>query len=825
MQITKNILFFISITIFFLSSCKTKKSVKAKNINKERVEKKATQEVEKVAFNVSAEKNKNSKRNKPRQKTKNLKISQKNKIFELTWVGFDFQKKNKQVLIEIITSGNPSYQLISENRVNSAKSLTIRFTKTRLRKKMFYDLDTTEFRSPVSYIKTKENKKDITTDVTLVFREKTDGSLYSYDGDVLLKYKIPEHYFSSDNTKIDKESELKKSSSVIPKVEEGSIKPAKIIEQAAYGFCEKRLASFFSFEDSCVKNLYFKTVSNQDFENQFDDLDDNDYSNNEMNNDNNEMNNDNNEMNNDNNEMNNDNNEMNNDNNEMNNDNNEMNNDNNEMNNDNNEMNNDNNEMNNDNNEMIYNINEKRLESEKDLLPKNENNQIYVKGGEVKVNLEFKDAPLKDVVRALSLESDINFVFKNEIGENRVNINLKNTPWVAALQAVLESNSLGMIKLKDNIVRIDTIENIDNEKKKLREAKKLSSALLPTKVMVIRLSYGKANEIQSVVESFLSAQKGYDKRINIKSDKLSNSLIVEAIPTDLRKIKELVEKIDLRTPQVKVEIRVVEVLKSVNKFLGIDWGGPLRINRGRGLGFGSLIFPNDITSAFSVDTGAAAHTGGSFDTHFGSINNSVELDLRLRLSESLNQTRNLQNASVIVLNNSEAKMQVGKTDIFERDTPMQGKLEPITVEYLLDILVKPIITAEGSIQMNISIKNNSPASVGGGAMASVYNREINTELLRKNGETAVIGGLHTTQYVKTEKGLPFVSKIPILGLFFRSEGHIQDKRELMIMVTPTIVASAFQEKVVNQQNVLNNSININSGNNSNQEDILVDNLE
>lgn len=448
------------------------------------------------------------------------------------------------------------------------------------------------------------------------------------------------------------------------------------------------------------------------------------------------------------------------------------------------------------------------------------------------VSIDFKGAAIKDVLQTLSKENHSNFVFPDDIGEKKVFISLRNTPWNQALNAILDTYGLGMVPLKGGVLRIDTLERLNGEKKNIEQIRKNGSILQPTKVMIFRLSYASSDKIIKMIQEMLPALK-YDDRIKVQSDERTNSVVVEATLPDLEKVRRIVEKIDLRTPQVKIDIRVLEILKKVDKFLGVNWGGPIRYDHSRGLGFGNMVFPNSATSAFSVDTKAFANAtnGVAFDTHLGSLNNIFELDLRLRMAELASYTRGLQNTNVTVLDNQSASIEAGTEDYFSVPVGLNdNRLSSVKSTLLLK--VKPHITADGSVQMNIHISRDSPKDLANDkASVSKNITNLETDLLRKSGETAVIGGLYSTSLIRTETGVPFFSSIPILGALFRSKGTTEDKHELMILVTPVIVplspeprpdkvamkepiqnsAAPTEAKRKNTQNISYNSINENTG--------------
>ncbi len=411
------------------------------------------------------------------------------------------------------------------------------------------------------------------------------------------------------------------------------------------------------------------------------------------------------------------------------------------------------------------------------------------------ISLDFKGASLREVIRAISSETQINFILPDRISNQKVYLSLKDVPWDNALRAILEANDLGMIKMKGNVIRIDSLSVLDKEHEDLDAIRKKAALSTPTKVLVVRLSYAKAKSITSIISDMLPSAS-YDKRVKVQADERTNSVVVEAIPQELSKVRSLIERIDMQTPQVKIESRVIEVLKSSNSFLGINWGMPLNFDQGRGLGFGNLVFPNNFISAFSVDSGAAsaARGDGKFDIHVGSLNNVTSLDLRLRMGELTNQTRSLQNNNVLVVDGETANIEAGQEDFFNVPTG-NGQTSMSSVKYTLSLNVTPHITADGTVQMMVKIENSAPTTPTKSAATSKSLRTLTTNLMRKSGETAVIGGLYTTTFVEERQGWPYLSQLPIVGILFGSNSKTENRRELIILVTPTIVSFKERTKI------------------------------
>ena len=445
------------------------------------------------------------------------------------------------------------------------------------------------------------------------------------------------------------------------------------------------------------------------------------------------------------------------------------------------------------------------------------------------IRLDFRDAPVSQVIRMIANESGINFIISPEAGTKKTSISLKNVPWDVALRAVLESNRLGMQEIAPGLVRIDYLKVFSDDKDAEERARQSTEALVPTKVLVMPLNYAKAEDAAKIAAAMLPkvtdpqnvAQKRNFERFKAQADTRSNAVIVEATPNVLATIKALLERLDAQTPQVRIASRLVEVTNDIFDGLGVAWGAPLNMDPGRGLGFGSLPFPNNMTSQFSVDPGGGTnYPGGSAAVKFGSLNNMIALDLKLKFYETKRKAETLQTQDVVVQDNEKAMVSAGSTDFFQTSAGIGGTGTLSPIDYNLSMSVTPHITADGAVQMKLEIKGDSPKP-SSSAAASKSTRQLQTTLLKRSGETAVIGGLYSSEVSKTHRGVPYLSSIPLIGALFRSTDTIDSKKDLLIMVTPTIVGAAtassngaadggFQAPVVANNaaiNAVNNAVN------------------
>jgi type II secretory pathway component GspD/PulD (secretin) len=282
--------------------------------------------------------------------------------------------------------------------------------------------------------------------------------------------------------------------------------------------------------------------------------------------------------------------------------------------------------------------------------------------------------------------------------------------------------------------------------------------------------------------------------MKVTSDPRTNTIIIEAVPELLSKFKSIIEKLDTPTPQVRIAVKVIEATESFNYDVGVKWGTNLFLDSARGLGFGGLPFPKSAASNLAIDVPSTSANTATIGARLGSLSNGVNLDAIIGFSELRQNAKILQNTSVLVLDQQPATIVAGTTDYFEMSSVKTAGGETsaslVDIQYNLTLNVTPAISADGSVGMNVKLDADTPLqTTAKSAVAGKANKRLNTFMIRKSGETAVIGGVYTTKKDDVVRAVPFFSKIPIIGWLFKSNKQEMKKTELIIFVTPTIVAA------------------------------------
>lgn len=424
-----------------------------------------------------------------------------------------------------------------------------------------------------------------------------------------------------------------------------------------------------------------------------------------------------------------------------------------------------------------------------------------------RIDLDLKDADIHNILRLLADVGRVNIVTADDVQGN-VTIRMRNVPWDQALDVVLQAKGLGMVR-SGNLIRVAPLATLQKERELRLAAAKQEYELTPLETRLIPVSYAQADELQARAKDLLSP------RGSIAVDERTNVLIARDISGNLNNIEELVRSLDTQTPQVLVEARIVEATSTYARDIGIQWGGDVTFSEATGNPTG-IAFPSRVTAAggnydqntnsrglspfqnnvpqpnFAVNLPAATGTGqgGALGFSLGSIDNNLNIGIRLSAAEASGLLRIVSSPRILTLDNRDARISQGTLIPFAQISA-QG-VQTTFQEAKLQLLVRPHVTADGSISMHVKINRDEPdfnrTSPRGDP--TILKREAETDLLVMDGHTAVIGGIFTRNTGRNLDQIPFFGDIPILGVLFQRRRANDNRNELVIFITPRIVNRA-----------------------------------
>lgn len=421
-----------------------------------------------------------------------------------------------------------------------------------------------------------------------------------------------------------------------------------------------------------------------------------------------------------------------------------------------------------------------------------------------RIDLDFKDADIHNILRLLAEVGGVNIVTSDDVAGS-VTIRMRDVPWDQALDVIMEAKGLGAER-KGNLIRVAPQSVLEKERELAIARRTQQVQLAPLETRLIPVSYATASELQPRVQEVISS------RGIVSVDERTNVLIVRDIVDNLDDVEELVRTLDTQTPQVLVEARFVEATSSYTRDVGIQWGGDISFNQAFGNQTG-LVFPSNIGIAgggydtttptqglspiasrtevpnFAVNLPAAVGTGsgGALGLTFGSVDGNYNLNVRLSAAEQTGSLKVVSSPRVLTLDNHAARISQG-TQIPYSQISAQG-VQTAFQTALLQLQVTPHVTSDGSVALKVNVTRNEPdfSRTGANGQPTILKREADTELLVKDGHTAVIGGIYTRNTGRTVDQIPFFGDIPILGLLFQRRRMLDNRNELLIFLTPRIV--------------------------------------
>jgi type IV pilus assembly protein PilQ len=422
-----------------------------------------------------------------------------------------------------------------------------------------------------------------------------------------------------------------------------------------------------------------------------------------------------------------------------------------------------------------------------------------------RISMDFKDAELSNIFRIIADVSNLNVITTDEV-KGKVTLRLINVPWDQALDIILRSKGLGAVQ-EGNILRIAPIASIQREEQERLNAQKTiemskveaisreeeSRTLREGVFDTIPVSYSKASELLTKIKPQVS------KFAKLDSDDRTNVLIIKDLPQNIEDLKKLVARLDTATPQVLIEARIVEVDTTFTRELGVQWGGNYTGNSGGtqyGIGGVQSTAINSTTTTpysptapaapnYAVNLPAAIGSGSGGGIAFGILRDNLRLDLALSALESSGKAKIVSSPKVVTVDNKEALIEQG-TQIPYSTVSASGTNTQF-IDATLSLRVTPHITPDGRVSMKLEAKNDSQGETSATGQPAINKKKATTEVLIGDGDTTVIGGILQISRTESTSGLPWLSKIPVLGYFFRKDTNTARNRELLIFITPKIL--------------------------------------
>ncbi len=427
-----------------------------------------------------------------------------------------------------------------------------------------------------------------------------------------------------------------------------------------------------------------------------------------------------------------------------------------------------------------------------------------------RVTLNFQEIQVRSVLQLIADVSDLNIVVSDSVS-GALTLRLTNVPWDQALDIILETRNLDM-RRSGNVIWIAPASEIAQREQQVLRARAERQSLEPLRTAMISVSYADAGELATLIRaaSADTEQGLLSSRGSITVDQRTNTLLISDTIEQIDEIRSLVAELDRPVRQVLIESRIVIARHDFNHELGVRFGvtAAREDSRANLLATSGSSTGLDLINRQAIANRRATQGGSSLPVDPPALNDRLNvnlpvanpagrlgfsvlaadylLDLELSALEAEGQGEVISTPRVITANQAQAVIKQGVQIPYQEATQAGAGTAVSFQEANLEMEVTPLITPDNRVQMSLKITQNTIGEIFAG-VPSIDTRELETRVLIDNGQTVVLGGIFQEERNFETSKVPVLGDVPVLGALFRNRGTRDQKRELLIFVTPTIL--------------------------------------
>lgn len=387
------------------------------------------------------------------------------------------------------------------------------------------------------------------------------------------------------------------------------------------------------------------------------------------------------------------------------------------------------------------------------------------------VTLAVDDVPVVQILQSLVELESRNLIVSPEV-KGTLSLHLTHVPWRQALQIVVTSAGL-VLREEGGIFYVNTAAGQREQQTQKEEEQTRQKLNVPLSSRALSFAYADATELQKAAEKQLSP-KG-----SLSVDKRTNRLLVRDIPAVLDSLEHWVEQMDLPVAQVELAAHIVTINEKSLRELGVKWNLAEAQNAGT---------PGQITTLGADVSVAAATSHVGFN--IGRINGRL-LDLELSALEQKQQLEIIASPRLLASHMQPASIKQGSEIPYQVSSGESGATSVEFKEAVLGMEVTPVVLPNGRVRLKLHISENMPGQVlqqVDGETLAIDKQEIETQVEVKSGETLALGGIFSQKNKTGSDSIPGLGAIPWVGQLFRHDGKDNERRELVVFITPRLIA-------------------------------------
>lgn len=418
------------------------------------------------------------------------------------------------------------------------------------------------------------------------------------------------------------------------------------------------------------------------------------------------------------------------------------------------------------------------------------------------ISLNFQDIPVRTVLQIIADYNEFNLITSDTVTGN-ITLRLDGVPWDQALDIILKIKGLDK-RMQGNILMVAPSDELAEREAKNLQAQQQVEELAPLYSEFVQINYAKATELTELIKnedtSILSP------RGSVSVDERTNTLLIRDTAKSIEDIKRMVNILDIPIRQVVIESRMVTVKDNINEELGIRWG--ITNTDGEYATSGSLEGVGQATGTRAlndadVGIGKVPQLGDGLNVNLpvsdaagmlafqvARLADGTILDLELSAMEKENKGEIIASPRITTSNQKEAYIEQG-VEIPYQEAASSGATAIQFKKAVLSLTVTPHITPDNKIILDLVVTQDTVSDVRSGSAPAIDTQRIGTQVLVNNGETIVLGGIYQQSIINTISKVPVLGDIPYFGWLFRNSNQFNEKKELLIFVTPRIVTEHF----------------------------------
>ncbi|MCQ8183606.1 type IV pilus secretin PilQ [Methylomonas sp. SURF-1] len=457
-----------------------------------------------------------------------------------------------------------------------------------------------------------------------------------------------------------------------------------------------------------------------------------------------------------------------------------------------------------------------------------------------KLSLNFQDIEVRSVLQILADFTELNIIAADSVAGN-VTLRLNDVPWDQALELILKAKGLAK-RQNGNVVMVAPVAEIMKIEQEELDSKKIFEELEPLKTENIQINYAKASEICGVLMGIGNNSQGGQSGAGGASggaggcgggptsspsglgaggqagglggaasmrllsprgtaivDARTNTLIIKDTAKAMEDVRKMIKLLDVPVRQVLIESRIVIADTSFAQNLGTKFGVAHKtdVNGGTQYGMTGTGVDTSENSQILADLGSAlaASSGGSLALTLARGADYL-LNLEINALQDDGKGELVSNPRVMTSDRVQASIKQGVQIPYQTQSQATGPVTQL-VDAVLELNVTPQITPSGSVIMQLDIKKDSPGTplaTGGNATVPIDTRQLKTKVQVEDGETVVLGGIYESTVQDSYNTVPWVSDLPVIGWMFKKSIKTDNKKELLVFITPKIVKESLSAK-------------------------------